>query len=323
MVAIVKNSALEFWLKGMERFLGDSVSELRISRIPAKQRSSGIPYDELEDFISRTGLKLPVHIASESFLQRTKRDIYIWHTSVRGDLPGAYVQISENILISSPELTFIQVADDYSLAGAVRLADNLCATYYIDPAAEYLQEKRVPVTNAAAMRKFADRADNLNGIKAARRALKYALDNSNSPLETNLAVIARLPLSEGGFNALLMELNGLIKLSASGMRHIGRKSIRCDMVWRTVKVALEYESTLTHLELNQHYYDKARYTALTYSGYKVITVTAQQLRSYTSIDNLFFSVRKMLGMRPEKAAFEKYRDKRRQVMNELFFSSRV
>ena len=52
------------------------------------------------------------------------------------------------------------------------------------------------------------------------------------------------------FNALLMELNGLIKLSASGMRHIGRKSIRCDMVWRTVKVALEYESTLTHLELN-------------------------------------------------------------------------
>ena len=94
------------------------------------------------------------------------------------------------------------------------------------------------------------------------------------------------------------------------------------MVWLEEKVICEYDSKLTHLSANQHDYDKRRLTALTASGYNVISITPEQLRNRNSMDLLFRSLRKTLGMRPFEKELEKYREKRWEVIREVFQYSR-
>ena len=156
-------------------------------------------------------------------------------------------------------------------------------------------------------------------VQKAKLAIRYALDHSNSPMESNLATLALLPWRYGGYNLKAPKLNLDVNLSETGAEHLGRETICCDMVWIEEKVVLEYDSNLAHLSPDQHAKDKKRITALSLSGYQVISVTANEVRSFRAVEELFLRVRRALGMKTNPERVETNFEQRYDVVHDIMF----
>ena len=202
------------------------------------------------------------------------------------------------------------------------LANDLCAIYVKDETEEYRQRRRDPVTTVESICSFMNKASGINGLKKARRAIQYVLDRSNSPMESKLAALAVLPLHYGGYGLSKPFLNHFVRLNKEAEEFLGQSQLCCDMVWLAKKVILEYDSNLSHLEIHQHFKDKKRSTALTISGYKVISITAEQLRDFHSVDNMFMQLRHVLNMRTHKDRIDKFAELRWNVVHGLMFKKR-
>ncbi|MBQ9032357.1 MAG: hypothetical protein IJ106_13035 [Parasporobacterium sp.] len=140
--------------------------------------------------------------------------------------------------------------------------------------------------------------------------MKHILDNSNSPMETKLAMAAVLPFLQGGFALKHLEMNRYVALTPQGRALLGIDSCCCDMVWDQEKIILEYDSNLTHLEARQHAMDKKRASALSMAGCKVISITADVLHNFTAFEKTFLSLRWTLGMRTDQHRFASCRRQR-------------
>ncbi len=244
---------------------------------------------------------------------------YVRQTSIP---PNSFYKISLSafpfdILLASPEYTFLKASKDLPLASLAELACNLSATYYLDPTAKFKQSSRKKISSISKISEYLITANNMHGIKESLHALRYALDNSNSPMESKLAVLGILPFSLGGYSLRIPELNAIIPLNLKAANLLACESCRGDMVWQNQKVVLEYDSNLTHLSPEQHAYDKRRQTALSLSGYHLISATAEDIRNLNSLDAFFKIVRKTLGQRAEFAKYDKYRNQRFNTVKAL------
>ena len=88
-----------------------------------------------------------------------------------------------------------------------------------------------------------------------------------------------------------------------------------DMAWEPEKVAVEYDSDISHLSSAQHSKDKQRASALAASGYKVISITRNNVKNLTELDKTFKVLRKVLGMPRLDHRLVKYRSKRKAVLS--------
>ena len=305
---IVYPSALEYWLK-----------------------EKGIPYQYwntgnnkagragISETVKQLTFTHPVHVAVPRKTNRHNTTITTFHTLPKHLPRNSFIRITDSLLISGPEMCFLQAALVLPLYMLVKLACELCAIYVLDPYEEYGQRNREPITTVSNIGEYLQNAKGISGVQLASQAIQYASDRANSPMEVNLATIAVLPISSGGFGIEKMLLNYDVPLTEAGAAHLGRNVCCCDMVWLEKKVVLEYDSNLSHLNRIQHAKDKARTTALSLSGYKVISVTAENLRNYRKIEDLFLMIRHALGMRTHKDRMEKYFDKRTHVVNSIMF----
>ena len=263
----------------------------------------------------------PVHVMVPDVESRRYLKDYSYHVQP-GNLPkGSFIKLNPFLSVCSPELCFLQAALFIkSFPRLVCFANDLCAIYVKDSTLQYQQRQRESITSTAEIRHYLESVTGVHGIKHARKAIKYSVDRSNSPMESKLAVLCRLPFRLGGYSLPEPKMNYEIFLSAEASRHLQRESIKCDMVWPDRKVALEYESNLTHLSITQHGYDKSRATALQLSGYRIVYVTSQDLKSFSAVENVFQILRRTLGLRKNKDVLAKNEDIRRQAIYELLFS---
>ncbi|MBR5930484.1 MAG: hypothetical protein IKZ95_00495 [Lachnospiraceae bacterium] len=312
---IVYPSALEYWLfeKGIPyRYWNTGKGA------PGEEKQTG--RTSITEIVGRLNFTTPVHVAVPRTTNRQHTKTIIYHALPKALPKNSFIQITDNVLISSPEMCFLQAALTLPLHQLVKLACELCAIYVPDSYEEYGQRSREQITSVSNIRDYLLKATGARGVKKAKEAIQYASDRANSPMEVNLATIAALPICHGGFGTKKMLLNNDVLLSESGAAHLGRESCCCDIVWPEEKVVLEYDSNLSHLSRQQHAKDKARITALSLSGYKVFSVTADDLKSYGRIEALFLLVRSALGMRTHNDRMEKNLDKRIRVVNAIMFS---
>ena len=94
------------------------------------------------------------------------------------------------------------------------------------------------------------------------------------------------------------------------------------MVWEEKKVILEYDSTLSHLNKDQHIQDKERATALVMSGYKVISATSEQVKNFGNVETLFLNLRRELKLKTRRERMDQYYELRREVVHQLIFADR-
>ena len=313
---IVYPSALEYWLneKGLPYRYWDVGKP-----IPPKEKKTG--RTGITEMVKQLNFSTPMHVAVPKGICRNKTEIITYHMIPKGLPDNSFIRITNDIFISSPEMCFMQAALVLPTHQLVKLANELCAIYVFDPYEDYGQRNREQITTVLNIRDYLQQSKGLKGRSKALQAIQYACDRANSPMEVNLATIAALPLCHGGFGLGDFALNYDVALSDEGASHLGRSVCCCDMVWPEKKVVLEYDSNLSHLSPQQHAKDKARITALSLSGYKVISVTAVDIHSYGKIEDLFQTLRHALGLRTNIAHWQKYSDKRSSVVHSIMFPS--
>lgn len=137
----------------------------------------------------------------------------------------------------------------------------------------------------------------VRGSKKAKRAIRYLLDNSASPMETKLAILLTLPYLLGGYGFIAPELNSRIIPSKTVKRSVSKTFYSCDLYWPDYYLAVEYDSAQHHSGSEQINSDAKKKNALTLMGITVITVTKQQLYNGTEFEKVARVIANCLGKR--------------------------
>lgn len=319
-IPIIKYSALEYWLDGTNRYYYyrpdlhsieknfNFFIDATFSQNLSKEYNLSLPLD----------IMVPVnHMRNQS----SNCHFFSWINN----LPfNSFVKLkdrangNEEIFIACPELCFVEAANLYSLPEAAIIGCLLCAQFVRDDSEAVKQRPRDPVTSTKKISRYIKKLENFYGAKKARMAIKYVKDDCNSPMEVNLAVIASLPICKGGYALNSFVMNGAIHLVKAFATEMQRKELHCDMVWPENKLAIEYESNLTHLSKEQHEYDKKRSNAIKASGYNIIYIVKNDTSSLSRLDNTFFKIRKALGLRTLSKRFDLNTDIRLDTFRKVF-----
>lgn len=306
------DSALEFW-RSVHAEQGPQPSRAQIPSYRAMDRTS----TRSLDFESIGVLGKPVHLIVADSASRTHDKDVVFHIMSAAAPLGSFVKANNTAYVSSPHLLFIQMAHELSLVELVLLGYELCGTYTLDKSDPRGFRNRRPIASVSSLQCFLDRTGSLHGIKKARRALRYVADMSESPMESIQAMLLFLPRSIGGMGIDLAELNGRIRVDASVRPFAKGKTYRCDLLWRSQRIAMEYESNSFHTDSRSVARDSKRRTDLIAAGYTVVTMTTDQLfdaREFESIANLL--IRRM-GKRVRKQPYNAL-TRRHQLRKELF-----
>lgn len=206
--------------------------------------------------------------------------------------------MADDVLVSSPEFCFLQMASDIPLIPLIWLGCELCASYAVNPCDPADIPERRPPTSAARIARFLDRMPGAPGIARARRAARYVFDGAASPMEIAAAMTLCLPCSLGGFGLPHPQLNRRIDIGAQGVSVTGSRFFRCDLYWPEKKVALEYDSSDHHLRSDEVAADSARRNALAFLGITVVTMTTRHLYSPREVERIARVLARQIGFAP-------------------------
>lgn len=226
-----------------------------------------------------------------------------------GNVPyGSFLDIGHNICICTPMHAFLGVSAKAELLDAIRIGMELCGTYSqwrLEPNIMgdpyYLERKETractfdvpPVMRTKNALAFADRLSGIRGSAGAKRALKWVLDNSASPMETVIYLLLCLPKRLGGYGLPKPTLNPKITISNPD----GVKERYPDLFWLGKNIDVEYNSDSAHSGEWSRYRDSKREIELTVANVKVLPLTRPQLMNVDEFDAFAQGLRKMLGVR--------------------------
>lgn len=216
-----------------------------------------------------------------------KSNFYNIH-SFCGKFPkDSFLEIDNDIYVSSPELLFCQLASCVSFARLMLYGLEICGTFSLKNASNtYVLYGLKPITSVSKIRKFVDSFRKLNpgyrGLEKACDVIKYLVNNSASPQESRLYTALCCPRKIGAFSLSGMQLNQDIKLTKEACKICGSNIVRPDICNIKNKVAIEYESDAFHNNFEQLNHDKRRVDALYHDKWKVFLVVPTQLHDYTA-----------------------------------------
>lgn len=203
----------------------------------------------------------------------------------------------EGVHVVSPELCFVQMCKSLSFAEALELGMELCGTYALRPDGNDDGAQRdYALINADSLPRRLESWEGLKGLPLARKAAKYLVGGSASPMETKLYLLLCLPLQYGGYNLGRPELNPELDLTPAEMEIVRTAKVKPDLLWRKQNLIVEYDGS-QHEEEQQSKHDALRMTILEGKGYTVRRVTRHQLYNPLAFDNFASSVRSFLGIR--------------------------
>lgn len=323
--AITFPSALLFWISFSREISYDrySVAKRRLVSLPKAFAFHRVEKEAA--LLARDCLKLttPITILSPEANSRYETQFLKVLKRPNAMPANSFVELMEyreyfqarglRVLIATPELCFLEAARVLDFNQLMVLGMELCGNYMWDGSSEFGQRRRVSVASAASIWDFLSNASGYYGHRQAMKAARYLLDHSNSPRESMLAILGRLPLSRGGYALKVPELNRRLLMSSEGAALLNGRACYGDIVWENEKIVVEYDSDLAHLSSVQHQIDKARANAIHASGYRLISITKQNTATRHNLDQMFSLIRRELGQASVQQELDKYQN-RRQVL---------
>ncbi len=216
-----------------------------------------------------------------------------------------------SLLVTSPELTFLQIAatEDMRIAAYVGMA--LCSSYRIDEFESSGLADRAhgdaPLTSVTQITAYLRRVNGVHGVRAAWKALAYVRDGALSPPEGAIGVVAALPYALGGYACRDVSMNRGIRvfagLDASGRRRYTMRYPDVSIVSRDARgvrriVGIDYDPEITHGGEAKRANDVERGNQI--NGSRKIThftFTERQRSSYSQWISSMEQVRIALGRR--------------------------
>ncbi len=313
---IIYPTSAEFWKGGFPTFYGYAYNNRMLTDLPDEYRVTSLA---AQDAAERLSLLFPVSLISKNVNRSHEGKFYTTRCHKLPLPPNSFFKVPNfNIYIACPELTFVQAARHLDFIKLVLLGFNLCAQYYSDKDATFGQTGRTIITTAEQIIAYAKSSNHMYGSAKAIHAAKYVLSDSNSPMESRLAIMLGLPIRLGGYGLSGLEMNGAVKLSKNGRALIGYAKIRGDLVWRKKHVIVEYNSKLAHNNDAAFYNDSNRATAFRASGWKYIGVTPDNIKNFFAMENLASIIRDQLGLPKKMEMLSAYENERRANYRALF-----
>ena len=311
---ISHQSALEYWRKTDAKGV---LAGKRLRAMKPQARLFGTAELRADKF---WGFAVPLHVLVGSGNARKVNRYMHSHVSP-GEFPdGSFVRMDSGLVISSPELCFLQMAGEIPFANLVALGFELCGTYRLDRESADGKGFRgdLPLTSAYSLGSYASRAVGLKGRKNAMKALSFIADGSASPMETILAILLVLPYRLGGYGFPMPLFNHRIDMPASVVKADGKsKYYYCDFYWPDKKVAVEYDSDAFHTGSERIAEDAIRRNALSRMGITVVTAARMLVFNSLKMHEFAEVLSKLLGKRLQYSQKEfKYRHAK--LLRQLF-----
>ncbi|MGI6033587.1 MAG: hypothetical protein ACOX69_09245 [Coriobacteriales bacterium] len=214
----------------------------------------------------------------------------------------------------------MQFACELELPLLVKLGCELCGTFTpyrsFDPGGA---KSREPITSVQKAGEYLDRTRGLWGVRIARKALPYVLDNFASVKETETALLLSLPKHYGGFGIPKPVMNMQIDFDEGARTIAGTAIARADMCWPDCKLDVEYDSDEYHSLTGDILHDNERANALRHLGYQVIFVTRDQQKYSVPFEGLAKDIARATGTYLRRSVLED--DSKRTALRCLFEQS--
>ena len=330
-ILIAGESALRFWTDFSKRIKPDSYFYKSCERVSQPCMGNFIIKQSIaEQVAAELGLALPLHVMVPVDDSRHNNRYVTYSVIPKYLLPGSFIKLRKDqlpislrdkeiaIYIATPELCFISAANKLPMHLLAELGCILCANYALCDHNDLGQIFRESILSAEMLSEYIRAANKNKGHRSAEKAIRFIKDGANSPKETKLSVICSLPLAYGGYNYSGNVFNERIELNKKAKNMLGLDSCECDMVWKAERVIVEYDSNLTHLDENQHSYDKGKANALFESGYKLVVVTYNNIKEFDSMESISELIRHALGRKKRTRELKQYLGIRRKVYRDLF-----
>ena len=189
-----------------------------------------------------------------------------------------------SMMVSSPEFTFLQMAQKLPLVQLIALGCELCGLYVLDQDGNTVRNtfdacptRLAPLTNLEKLKSFLGATKRASGIQKATRALKYVVEGSRSPMETMVYLYLCLPPLLGGYGLEKPVMNATIELDDAARQIAQRGYCQGDLCWPEHKLDIEYHGEV-HVGAAQMKSDVGRTLGIEHMGWRVITVTSPQVR---------------------------------------------
>lgn len=251
-------------VSGLERCVSRAVDV--VGSIPEEFAIEGHPVDAL--------------IFNESERRRSNDVVcHLWGT----DLPSNAFYRVRGIYVSSPEFVFLQMASKLPITQLIALGCELCGKYVLLPknvshpgSLDEMPKRLSPLTSVDRIEAFLASVERAKGKAKAKRALKYLVDGSRSPMETMVYMLLCLPVALGGYGLPKPQMNLEIPLNDEARVIAQRHHAEGDLCWLEVKLDLEYHGEV-HVGAAQMKSDVGRELGIEHMGWRVITVTSPQV----------------------------------------------
>lgn len=224
----------------------------------------------------------------------------------------SFYKITQDLYISTPEATFLQLGKELSLIQLITVGYELCGSYGLSVQSSSGFLRREPRSNPQLVERYLEKCEGIHGVKAAKRASSYLVKGSASPMESLLSMLLCLPPSLGGFGLPRPELNYPIEANEGGIA-----IRRCDLCWPDQQFALEYDSDTFHSDESKLHLDSSRRSALEKAGVHVVSVTKNQVFDRGQLFNLATIASKRLGKRLSPAPFD-FAQKQDEIYQAVF-----
>ena len=291
---ISHESAIEFWRNANKENIRN-LKKLQVLKPPVLPLDTKKAEDE-----KYHNLSIPLHVLVGSDNARKVTRSLKCHIS-SGEYPyGSFAMMPSGLIVSSPELCFLQMASKISFIELVRLGYEFCGSYRLDKRKGFIGGMP-QLTNISKLNSYIQKSTGSHGRKTAIKALRFLIDGSASPMETILTMLLTLPYKLGGYGFPKPQLNYRIevsdKVTSSKIKQTSRPTFYCDLYWPDKKIAVEYDSDEYHSGAFRIEKDAIRRNALESVGVRMITVSRRQLTDATKMREISEVLSRLLGKR--------------------------
>lgn len=226
---------------------------------------------------------------------KDRREIQQGHCHVYGEaMQVIFVRrlMKESLLcVVPPEVLFLQMAGTLSLIELVKLGYELCGRYSLSASnrsIDGLARKsipRKPLTTATELATYVYGAEHSRSVRKARMAVRYIVDGSASPKETELCMLLVMPRRMGGYGfdkPLISHSSDVL----SRMVSFAPSSDVCSLLWCKARVAVEYRDALPSGEYCEGGMERSRRGKPNSLGFKVVNVTDWHIGEAENLDKI-------------------------------------
>ena len=217
---------------------------------------------------------------------------------------GSLYELKEGILVTCPELTFLQMSRTISEELLILYGHELCG-YFAHGMGEHGFCNCPALTTVSRIEAYLDRLETLRtscgegmpwGLRRARAAFPHIRDRAASPEEAVLSMILTMPRHMGGYGLPPAMLNASVRLGTEVAELFGIEEFVCDLRWAEYGLVAEFQGS-QHKLRSRRSYDLRKGNVLGADGWTVIEVDRTMLERAPLMDEVAKSVSKGLGLR--------------------------